>query len=137
MLDLSTPPRVALSRPRHRATHQLHHLVRAAGFPPFRISRFYATSCHSVLMPANLTTLAHFSVSSATSLAKSATEPESGSLPRSAIRAFTTGSASAALTSRLSRSTILPTERGKRRSASVRRSQRHRVPTFRFAETRR
>ena len=56
---------------------------------------------HLALMPANLTTSAHFLVSSATSLAKSATEPESGSLPRSAA-----GSASAALTCRLSRSTI-------------------------------
>ena len=56
--------------------------------------------------PANLTTFAHFSVSSATSLVKLATEPESGSLPRSAIRPFTAGSASAALTSRLSRSTV-------------------------------
>src|SRR5215470_5324982 len=39
---------------------------------------------HSGLMPANLTTLPHFSVSSAMSLPKSAGEPESGSPPMSA-----------------------------------------------------
>src|SRR5262249_58327903 len=61
---------------------------------------------HCGLMPADLITLAHLSVSSAMSLPKSAGEPVNISLPSSAIRAFTVGSATAALTSRLSRSTI-------------------------------
>src|SRR6516225_11457583 len=43
---------------------------------------------HSSLMPANLITLAHFSVSSAISLLKSAGEPTSGVPPRSASLAF-------------------------------------------------
>jgi hypothetical protein len=49
----------------------------------------------SALAPENLTTLAHFSVSSATSLPKSAGIMGSGSPPRSASRAFILGSASA------------------------------------------
>src|SRR5262249_8622620 len=52
------------------------------------------------------TTLAHLSVSSAKRRAKSAGEPGSGVLPSSAIRAFILGSAKAALSSRLSVSTI-------------------------------
>src|SRR5262245_35636188 len=63
-------------------------------------------SPYSALRPANLTTLAHFSVSSATSLPKSAGEPVNISLPRSAIRPFTAVSASVALISLLSLSTI-------------------------------
>jgi hypothetical protein len=55
-----------------------------------------------------LETLAHFSVSSAMSLAKSAGELISISLPSSAIRALTAGSASTALTSRLSRARLCP-----------------------------
>src|SRR5262245_16027333 len=43
---------------------------------------------HSALMPANLTTLPHFSVSSAMSLPKSAGEPASSVPPRSARRAL-------------------------------------------------
>ena len=57
-------------------------------------------------MPANLTTLPTSRCRRRSSLAKSATGPGSGSLPRSAIRVLIKGSASAALTSRLSRSTI-------------------------------
>src|SRR5262249_32550700 len=57
------------------------------------------------LRPANLPPLPHFSFSSATSLPKSVGEPVNISLPSSAIRPFTAGSASTALTSRLSRST--------------------------------
>ena len=52
---------------------------------------------HSGLMPANLITLAHFSVSSAMSLPKSAGEPASTVPPNSASRAFILGSAIAAL----------------------------------------
>src|SRR6266446_6227451 len=72
----------------------------------FRSIGFVLASGHSALMSANLTTLAHFSVSSAMSLPKSAGEPESIRPPRSASRAFILGSASAALTCLLSVSTI-------------------------------
>src|SRR5262249_28736699 len=61
---------------------------------------------HSALMPANFTTLPHFSVSSAMSLPKSVDESASGVLPRSAIRALILGSARPALISRLSLSII-------------------------------
>ena len=57
-------------------------------------------------MPANLITLAHFSVSSAMNLPKSAGEPASTSPPRSASRALSLGSARPALISLLSLSTI-------------------------------
>src|SRR5215472_864962 len=57
---------------------------------------------HSGFAPENLTTLPHFSVSSAMSLPKSATEPGSTMPPRSANRAFNLGSASPALISLLS-----------------------------------
>src|SRR5262249_54999422 len=60
----------------------------------------------SAFAPDNLTTFAHFSVSSANSLAKSAGEPGSGVPPSSAIRAFILGSTKAALSSRLSVSTM-------------------------------
>src|SRR5262249_5129764 len=52
----------------------------------------------SALMPVNLTTLPHFSVSSAISSPKSAGESASGALPRSTSRALILGSARAALT---------------------------------------
>src|SRR4051812_30289501 len=61
---------------------------------------------HSGFMPENLTTLAHFAVSSAMSLPKSDGEPVRGTPPRSANRAFILGSASAALISLLSFSMI-------------------------------
>src|SRR5207248_1830871 len=57
---------------------------------------------HCQLMPADLITLAHLSVSSAMSLPKSAGEPASTVPPRSASRAFALGSASISLISRLS-----------------------------------
>ena len=60
----------------------------------------------SALAPENLTTLPHFSVSSAMSFPKSAGEPKSGVPPRSASLAFILGSARAALISLLSLSTI-------------------------------
>src|SRR5262245_23462922 len=53
----------------------------------------------SAFAPESLTTLAHFSVSLAKSLAKSAGEPGSGVPPSSAIRAFILGSVTAALSS--------------------------------------
>src|SRR6266550_6868872 len=49
---------------------------------------------HSTLMPANFTTLAHFSVSSAMSLPKSAGVVGTGTPPSSLNRAFILGSAS-------------------------------------------
>ena len=61
---------------------------------------------HSGLMPADLTTLPHFSVSSAMSLPKSAGEPASAVPPRSASRALILGSARPALISLLSLSMI-------------------------------
>src|SRR4030095_7244659 len=61
---------------------------------------------HSALMPANLTTLAHFSVSSAMNFPKSAGEPANTAAPRSVRRDFMFGSARAALISLLSFSTI-------------------------------
>src|SRR5215470_1445796 len=60
----------------------------------------------SALMPVKLTTLPHFSVSSAISLPKSAGEPASTVPPRSASRAFMLGLARPALISLLSLSTI-------------------------------
>src|SRR5262245_30024388 len=61
---------------------------------------------HSGLMPANFTTFAHFSVSSAISLPKSLGGPGSTVPPRSASLAFILGSPRAALISLLSLSTI-------------------------------
>src|SRR5215510_11046367 len=61
---------------------------------------------HSALMLAVRMTLLHLSVSSAMSFSKSAGAPASGMPPNSASRAFILGSASAALISLLSVSTI-------------------------------
>src|SRR5262249_25412715 len=66
----------------------------------------YGLHAHSALIPANLITLPHFSVSSAMNLPKSAEAPGSAVAPNSASRAFILGSARAALTSLLSLSTI-------------------------------
>src|SRR5262245_54480782 len=60
----------------------------------------------SALMLANFTTFAHFSVSSAMSLRKSAGEPASVELPKSASRALILGSARLAFIASLSLSTI-------------------------------
>src|SRR5262245_4309859 len=73
----------------------------------FRLTDVRNVRLHqSALAPVNLTTLPHFSVSSAISLPNSAGEPGSTVPPRSARRAFILGSSSAALTSLLSLSTI-------------------------------
>src|SRR5262249_33961852 len=61
---------------------------------------------HSALMLAARITLPHFSVSSAMSLLKSAGEPASAELPKSASRALILGSARPALISWLRFSTI-------------------------------
>src|SRR5262245_13815547 len=61
---------------------------------------------HSGLMPANFTTLAHFSVSAATKAPSSAALTIIGIVPMSASRALTAGSDRPALMSRLSRAMI-------------------------------
>src|SRR5262249_20269705 len=97
-------------RPHSRMHHSCFNLLR------FTICQFNTTGCndlcclarlhHSAFTPENLTTLAHFAVSSAMSLPKSAGESASTSPPRSASRAFIVGSARPALISLLSFSTI-------------------------------
>src|SRR5262245_47300317 len=66
----------------------------------------HETLDHSGVIPANLITLPHFSVSSAINLAKSAGEPARPVPPRSASLVLILGSARAALTSLLSLSII-------------------------------
>src|SRR5262245_46796606 len=61
---------------------------------------------HSGLMPANLITLAHFSVSAAMNLPTSEAEPGITVPPKSASRALSLGSTRAALISLLSLLTI-------------------------------
>src|SRR6266550_2756087 len=78
---------------------------RGTGFMENRAGALHAGN-HSALAPENLTTLAHFSVSSAMSLPKSAGDPVSTVAPRSASRAFIVGSARAALISLLSLSMV-------------------------------
>src|SRR4029077_16987797 len=65
-----------------------------------------ATMDYSTLMPANLITFAHFSVSAAISLPNSDGPITIGSAPKAASRASRAGSAKAALVSLLSLSTI-------------------------------
>src|SRR5882672_4724940 len=65
-----------------------------------------AVDGQSALAPENLTTLAHFSVSAAMSLPKSAGEPGSSVPSRSASRALILGSARPALSSLLSFSIV-------------------------------
>src|SRR5262249_25135721 len=75
----------------------------------------------SALAPVNLTTLPHFSVSSAISLPKSAREPASTVPPRSASRVFMLGR-SRQLLARLRRSKIahgLPLSVQERSSADI------------------
>src|SRR4051795_8522363 len=78
------------------------------GHQPFaeRALRNVRLAGHSGLMPANLTTLAHFSVSSAMNLPKSAAGSASTVPPNPARRALSLGSARAASISLLSFSTI-------------------------------
>src|SRR5262249_14611894 len=83
----------------------LDHLDAAIrGMERYGISGLWQFHCG--LMPAKLITLPHFSVSSTISLPNWAGDPGSGVPPRSARRALILGSASAALTSLLSLSTI-------------------------------
>src|SRR5262249_28933452 len=90
-----------------RPCRLLLHLVGTGGIRHSRNGRYGTFGLHqSALPPVNLTTLPHFSVSSAISLPKSAGEPASTVPPRSASRVFMLGSARPALISLLSLSTI-------------------------------
>ena len=62
-------------------------------------SKPIAERSYSALMPANLITLAHVSISSAMTLPKSAGEPTSTAVPSSVSYAFILGSAKPALIS--------------------------------------
>src|SRR5437660_2075392 len=100
--SLSKPPKPTILDLSHRPHHKRLPRQRfsATGFMECRAGDY------SALMPADLITLPHFSVSSAMSLPKSAGENASTSPPRSATRAFIVGSARPALISLLSLSTI-------------------------------
>src|ERR1700746_2432915 len=76
--------------------------------PGIRLTGRYGTpaSAYSGLIPANFTTLPHFSVSSAIIFPKSAGDIGAGTPPSSLKRAFILGSASPALISLFSLSTI-------------------------------
>src|SRR5262245_56460113 len=91
-----------------RPCRLLEHLVGTGGHPTFaeRALRNICQPDHSALMPANFTTLPHFSVSSAMSLPKSAGEPGSPVPPNSASRVWILGSRRLALISLLSLSMI-------------------------------
>src|SRR5262249_9594266 len=85
--SMSGSPRKRISARHHGMSHEL----------PRRHSRNavlwnVGLEDHSGLMPANLITFAHFSVSSVMSFPKSWGEPASTVLPRSASRAFILGS---------------------------------------------
>src|SRR5215470_15383669 len=88
----------------------LDHLVGAARAPAIRRTGDYGMWAEArpycALMLAARITLAHFSVSSATSLPKSAGEPGSSVPPSSTSLVLSFGSSSAALISRLSLSMI-------------------------------
>src|SRR5215813_9994596 len=86
--DLPTLQRSLMPRQRLSSTEVMEYLADAR-------------ADHSALMPANLSTLAHFSVSSAMCFPKSAGEPASTVAPRLAKRALMLGSARAALISLL------------------------------------
>src|SRR5215469_351447 len=86
-----TIPRIAGARNDHSRPHAL---------------RSRRSRDHSGLMPATLMTLAHFTMSAAMNLPKSAPELTSGAPPRSMALALIIGSESAAAISRLSFSTI-------------------------------
>src|SRR6516225_10784281 len=104
MSECSTPKSRRLTsynRPPHgtAALGTRHAKLRPYHGVPFR-------TAHSALIFAARITLAHFSVSSASSLPKSADEPRSAVLPRSASLAIILGSARKLLVSLLSFSTI-------------------------------
>jgi hypothetical protein len=81
-LSILTEPHDELAGP-----HSITSSAAIRGTARYRISGHSRTD-HSGLMPADFTTLPHFSVSSAMSLPKSVAEPTSGVLPKSASRAL-------------------------------------------------
>src|SRR5262252_2354995 len=92
----------AQARPSGAPLQRRQHLTRGV-----RNETLWNLRLHqSALGPENLTTLAHFSVSSAMSFPKSAGEPGSTVAPKSAKRALIMGSARPAFTSLLSTSMI-------------------------------
>src|SRR5262249_32686506 len=86
------------------ALHSISSPAAIRGTGGYGIIRWPAD--HSGFAPENLTTLPHFSVSSAMSLPKSLGEPVRAMPPRSASRAFILGSATPASISLLSLSMI-------------------------------
>src|SRR5262245_30867881 len=83
----------------NRTHHRPDHAPRSSGAPPDRTGQ-------SGLMPANLTTFAHLSVSSDMNFPKSADAIGIGSAPKATSLPFMAGSARAALISWLSLSMI-------------------------------
>src|SRR5262249_46248262 len=83
-----------------------HGLPTAERFSATGVTEYRPLQFHCGLMPANLITLPHFSVSSTISLPNWAGDPGSGVPPRSARRALILGSASATLISLFSFSTM-------------------------------
>src|SRR5262245_25488480 len=89
-----------------------HHSITSSAreHPRFRRTGHYGISTaerpHSALMPANLITLAHFSVSSTMNIPSSAGEPRNIVQPRSASRACILASVRTASASLLRRPTI-------------------------------
>src|SRR5262244_3817528 len=109
MLQQATNPGITDVRFGPKATEVLRRreLTRSARSRHFRrtgVTEHPRWDCsrYSGLMPANLITLAHFSVSATMSLPKSAGEPGFGTLPNAAYRDLTSGSARPALISTLS-----------------------------------
>src|SRR5262245_34674607 len=94
----------------HRSKKLVSHVVGGRTpreFAERNVMEYCAASFDQIgLMPANLTTLPHFSVSSTMNLAKSAGEPANTATPRSVRLFLILGSARAALISLLSVSTI-------------------------------
>src|SRR5262245_46964011 len=86
----------------HQDTIPLIAVIRETSVTEYPVKNF----THSGLMPANFTTLPHFSVSSAMSLPKSGAGHPSALPPDSTVRALILESARAALVSRFSLSMI-------------------------------
>src|SRR6266511_2264234 len=88
--SLSKPPKTTILDLSHRPHYKRLPRQRFSATGHYGIST--ADRPHSALMPADLITLPHFSVSSAIKLSKSAGEPGRTVPPRAAISAFVLGS---------------------------------------------
>src|SRR5262249_11886276 len=101
-------PRRTSGPPRRRTQIQADGTCRECDEPTFLPNGIYGMSVvgHSGLMPANFTTLAHFSISSAMNLPKPAGQIAKAAEAKFANRASMVGSARTALISLLSFSTI-------------------------------